>query len=173
MDLVDGSWAISLHVLSIVDQWICSALDPWWITEILNLIHGGPKKWASTPSKARLNFCSSLNPSPPILYLFILKPNLWLFSPKKNQSMIVSHYLNYFARGHKIWNDLNYFDFKFSNFLKIIPKWILFICICIKFFDTCPLFLFIIVYFDLFIYQAKVHWLTMYMFVWKLFKTFC
>ena len=37
-----------IHVLSTVDQWICWALDPWWITKILNLIHGGPKKWAST-----------------------------------------------------------------------------------------------------------------------------
>ena len=45
---MDGSWAISLLVLSTVDQWICWALDPWWITEIFNLIHGGPKKWAST-----------------------------------------------------------------------------------------------------------------------------
>ena len=45
---VDGFWAIFIHVLSTVDQWICWALDPWWITEILNLIHGRQEKWAST-----------------------------------------------------------------------------------------------------------------------------
>ena len=56
---VDGFWAIFIHVLSTVDQWICWALDPWWITEILNLIHGGPKKWASTfsPPSPCLTWC--------------------------------------------------------------------------------------------------------------------
>ena len=44
------SWAISLHVPSTVDYWICWALDPWWITEVLNLVHRGPKKWTSTKS---------------------------------------------------------------------------------------------------------------------------
>jgi hypothetical protein len=49
IDLVFGSggwlfWAISPHVLSTVDHWCCWALGPWWTTEVLDLIHGGPRK---------------------------------------------------------------------------------------------------------------------------------
>ena len=48
LDLADGFLAISFHVLSTVDYWACWALDPWWITEVLDLVYRGPKKWAST-----------------------------------------------------------------------------------------------------------------------------
>jgi hypothetical protein len=40
--------AISFHVLSTVDHWACWALDPWQITEVLDSVCRGPKKWAST-----------------------------------------------------------------------------------------------------------------------------
>jgi hypothetical protein len=40
--------AISFHVLSTVGYWACWALDLWWITEVLDLVYRGPKKWAST-----------------------------------------------------------------------------------------------------------------------------
>ena len=48
LDLADGFLAISFHVLSTVDYWACWALDPWWITEMLDLVYRGPKKWAFT-----------------------------------------------------------------------------------------------------------------------------
>jgi hypothetical protein len=48
LDLADGFLAISFHVLSTVDYWACWALDLWWITEVLDLVYRGPKKWAST-----------------------------------------------------------------------------------------------------------------------------
>jgi hypothetical protein len=48
LGLADGFLAISFHVLSIVGYWACWALDLWWITEVLDLVYRGPKKWAST-----------------------------------------------------------------------------------------------------------------------------
>ena len=36
LDLADGFLAISFHVLSTMDYWACWALDPWWITEVLD-----------------------------------------------------------------------------------------------------------------------------------------
>jgi hypothetical protein len=51
LDLADGFLAISFHVLSTVDYWACWALDLWWITEVLDSVYRGPKKWASTPTK--------------------------------------------------------------------------------------------------------------------------
>jgi hypothetical protein len=51
LGLVNGFWAISLNVLSPVDHWACWALDPWWITEMLDPVYRGLKKWASTQEK--------------------------------------------------------------------------------------------------------------------------
>jgi hypothetical protein len=48
LGLADGFLAISFHVLSTVGYWACWALDLWWITEVLDLVYRGPKKWAST-----------------------------------------------------------------------------------------------------------------------------
>ena len=44
LDLADGFLAISFHVLSTVDYWVCWALDLWWITEVLDSVYCGPKK---------------------------------------------------------------------------------------------------------------------------------
>jgi hypothetical protein len=48
LDLAYGFLVISFHVLSTVGYWACWALDLWLITEMLDSIYCGQKKWAST-----------------------------------------------------------------------------------------------------------------------------
>ena len=59
LGLADGFLAISFHVLSTVGYWACWVLDLWWITEVLDLVYRGPKKWASTfsPPSPCLTWC--------------------------------------------------------------------------------------------------------------------
>jgi hypothetical protein len=61
LGLADGFLAISFHVLSTVGYWACWALDLWWITEVLDLVYRGPKKWASTTTMFETTACRTIN----------------------------------------------------------------------------------------------------------------